>query len=519
MANWYCSSVGWTAVTAWAASTAYNVGDIRRQLAAPTVGNERVWRCTTAGTSGGSEPAWTLTKGSTTNDNTVVWTEITGNETYNQGTFAAPHARLVTAVSSSWAAAGDRVYVANNHAATQSTSLTITSAGTVAAPMQILCINATFTSSGGGGPVAADLTTGASESCTGATTLGVQGAHYCYGVQFNSGSGANSSPLNLNGSALPQVYENCGFKHGGSGSSSAPCSIGPTGSGTQTTYVKWINCTYEVSNAAQGIDVRYSRFEWVGGSVVGAVQSTNLFHPSSAVAQGGLGHVIIRDVDLSALGTGKNLTKPDGFISNVTFQFINCKLSASLGSVMNGTIQGVGSPRVDLVNTDSGGATYREEHYDFGGSCVHVTAQVRTGGATDGTTAKSWKVVTLTTPDYMRPFSCPDIYQWVDSTGSKTITMYIASGGTLQDQDVGFEVDYMGDASTPKGTFDTTRPSILTAGSNLATDGSTWSGSGVGTVQKVTKTVTLNQKGLVRVRPFVRKASATVYIDPLLNVA
>ena len=95
MANIYVGSTKWTAVAAWAAGASVSVGDIRRQLTTPTVGNERVWRCTTAGTTGGSEPSWTLTAGSTTNDNGVVWTEITGLATYSgdggRSAWAAPH--------------------------------------------------------------------------------------------------------------------------------------------------------------------------------------------------------------------------------------------------------------------------------------------------------------------------------------------------------------------------------------------------------------------------------------------
>src|SRR5437868_461152 len=131
MANWYVSSVGWTNVTAWAASTAYSVGNIRRQLASPAVGNERVWRCTTAGTSGSSEPPWTLTAGSTTSDNSVVWTEITGQETYQGTSWAAPHARLKNAFASGWAVAADTVFVSSDHAETQSDTLTITASGTL----------------------------------------------------------------------------------------------------------------------------------------------------------------------------------------------------------------------------------------------------------------------------------------------------------------------------------------------------------------------------------------------------
>ena len=60
------------AVSAWAASTAFVVGDIRRATTAQATG---LWfRCTTAGTSGSSEPNWPTESGNTTTDNTVVWT-------------------------------------------------------------------------------------------------------------------------------------------------------------------------------------------------------------------------------------------------------------------------------------------------------------------------------------------------------------------------------------------------------------------------------------------------------------
>lgn len=45
MANWYVSSVGWTAVTAWAATTLHYIGDYVRQTA-PTLNNERVFKAT-----------------------------------------------------------------------------------------------------------------------------------------------------------------------------------------------------------------------------------------------------------------------------------------------------------------------------------------------------------------------------------------------------------------------------------------------------------------------------------------
>ena len=55
---------------AWAASTAYALGDVVQ----PTTRNGYNYECTTAGTSGGSEPAWPTTPGNTVNDGAAVWT-------------------------------------------------------------------------------------------------------------------------------------------------------------------------------------------------------------------------------------------------------------------------------------------------------------------------------------------------------------------------------------------------------------------------------------------------------------
>ena len=62
------------AVSAWSASTAFSVGDIRR----PSVnqGTGLFFRCTTAGTSGSTEPAFPNSVGDTVNDGTCVWTGI-----------------------------------------------------------------------------------------------------------------------------------------------------------------------------------------------------------------------------------------------------------------------------------------------------------------------------------------------------------------------------------------------------------------------------------------------------------
>lgn len=62
------------AYTAWAASTAFSVGDVRRASSSQNSG--LVFECTTAGTSASAEPTWPTDIGSTVTDNTVVWTAI-----------------------------------------------------------------------------------------------------------------------------------------------------------------------------------------------------------------------------------------------------------------------------------------------------------------------------------------------------------------------------------------------------------------------------------------------------------
>ena len=59
------------AFTAWSASTAFSVGDVRRASSVQSSG--LVFRCTTAGTSAATEPdPWPVVRGAEVVDGTVV---------------------------------------------------------------------------------------------------------------------------------------------------------------------------------------------------------------------------------------------------------------------------------------------------------------------------------------------------------------------------------------------------------------------------------------------------------------
>jgi hypothetical protein len=76
--------LGLHAVPRWRPNQAYTVG----QFVTPTTSNpNRIYRCTTAGTSGASEPSWPDTDNATVSDGTVTWTEATNF--LEAGTFPA----------------------------------------------------------------------------------------------------------------------------------------------------------------------------------------------------------------------------------------------------------------------------------------------------------------------------------------------------------------------------------------------------------------------------------------------
>lgn len=77
--NSYVSSARYAAATQWSAGATVVPGSLRTQLAAPTLGNERVFVCLVGGTTNGTEPTWVITRGGiTTETGGVSWQECTG---------------------------------------------------------------------------------------------------------------------------------------------------------------------------------------------------------------------------------------------------------------------------------------------------------------------------------------------------------------------------------------------------------------------------------------------------------
>lgn len=511
MAVQYCGSTKWTAVTAWAALTSYVIGDLRRQLATPTVGQERVFRCTTAGISGASEPSpWTLTKGSTTSDGTAVWTEVTGNSTYG---WTAAHAREANMLA--WMAAGDDGYLSNNHAETQSTNLNLVSPGTAASFCRILCV-----SDAASPPTA--LATTATVTCTGTTNLVFgSGFAYRYGVTYSGGSGSGNSGTLVIG---PQAtgswwyrFEACLIKTPATGVNSR-ITIGQgfqNGQPCRDSLCEFINTQISLAAAGQSLLVA-APFVWKNtASAIQGTVPTTLFLPITA--GNAFAPIVLEGVDLSALSSGKNIIDVSG-ADTVRLYMRDCKLGASV-SLTTGSVIGQGGASIEAINCDSADTIYRFYRQNYQATESQETTIVRSGGASDGTTVISRKVVTTANGKIVSPYESLSIEFFNTNTGAQTITIpVITDNVTLQNSDAWLEVEYLGTASFPLGNYASGRVTdpIFGTPANWATDTtSTWATTGLGTPVQQSLSVTLTARvGLIRVRVMVAKASTTLYYDP-----
>ena len=481
MANWYVnygngSSTGYFAVMPWSAGMAMTVGVFCRPTA-PAAGSERIYRCTTAGTgnvAGGTEPTWATTKASTTADNSGVWTEVTGNETYQGpvgGVWTAPHARIANAIA--WAAGGDNIFVASNHAETQASALTLTSpSNNPSTQTSMYCVGQTHVP-----PTSADQTTGASVSTTGASSINIDNWWTeINGIAFNAGSGANAASI-IFGSATSggPILRNCALNLTGTVTSSRIA----FGAGNSSGWYELINTTMSFA-AAQSINMNAGGiFKWrdtpsalsYGGAVPSILFTGN-------VKCG----VLIEGVDLSA-AAGVQLLANAG-ADGAKWTIKDCKMPASFtaGAWLTAGSPYCGASELTLIRCDSGAGKQRtEKHVPGLGQQTTSNTVVRTGGASDGVTPMSWNINTgACTSNYAGfgfNFESLPISIWNGVTGSDvTVTMHGICGTSSQsalpnNNELWMEVEYLGSASSPLGSRKSSgNASKLVAGAAVSAD-------------------------------------------------
>jgi hypothetical protein len=316
------------------------------------------------------------------------------------------------------------------------------------------------------------------------------------------------------------IFEKCSLQLGANNATARLVIAGTTGSSIKDGYVEWLNTTVQFANASQGILNQQGRLFWrnTTSAVSGANLPTNLFIGLSS----NVGIADIVGIDLSALGSGKTLVNI-GTNNLSVYKFRNCKLNASVG-ITTGAVVGQGGTEVYLLNCDSGSVNLHNEGYVYQGSWLQETTKVKSGGATDGTTNFSLKLVSLSPgPSFHSPLRSPPIRMYNDATGSSvTLSIDILHDNVtlLKDNEVWVEVEYLTDSGDPLGSIVTSRTADdLTTPANQGTSSASWTTTGMTNpnMQKLSVAFTPQMKGWVRARVALAKPGYTIYVDPLIQ--
>lgn len=471
-------------------------------------GSSSLQICSTAGTDGAGTPSFSATAGTTTADNTTTWTSLGNISGYTGGQY--PHARLMNAAANTWSqvvsGVGSTIYVLSASQETQSSAITTPANASVAlSPFTIICVSGSHFP-----PTNADITMGATIGTTGASNITDGLIAYRYGLTYSAGSAANSAGIFLTVNAFSK-FDTCTFKIN---NTNAASTISPGGNLANLIGPILQKCSFIFGATGQSMLVLNNTGGWtiIGGTIApsGSVPTT-LFTPQTAHYS----NCLLRDVDLSAV-TGTIIA-----VSSWTqgaFKIQNCKLGSGV-TISSGTFVGPYDPSIQLANSDSTSTNYRYYFQNYGATVQQETTIVRTGSlATDGTTPISWNLATTANTKFVSPFISEEISIWNDTTGSTvTITLYLISNTTLNNNDFWAEAEYLGTSSFPLGLTVDSKMALLGTPAALTSDTSTWGGST--NKYKIVLTCTPQNKGPIKVRFYAAKASATTYVDPYIYLS
>lgn len=423
----------------------------------------------------------------------------------NGSSWANAFTTLTTAFATE--AAGDTLYVAHDHAESTAAAITLTSSGTSPNPTKIVCVNR----AGSVPPVSADRRATAQVTTTGASTINLAGFSHYDGIIFSAGTVASAANINVpsvGGQSLR--FDNCSLRFGTT-STASKIFVGTIGGTVAGSWVELNNTTVSFAAVQQGIQIN-GVLKWrnTASALLGTIPN-NLFAPTNQTG----GEVECIGVDFSAAGSGKTIASILSSVSGHKFRFVDCKLDAA---VTKSAVPGArGAQEIDFIRSGSAGVNYTVHSHRFSGLLTEETTIVRTGGASDGTTTIAWKIVTTADCTYSMPFECPPIAIWNDTTGSSvtaTVEGIWGGGAVPLDNEIWLDVEYLGDASSPQGSFvNDATPDLLTTAANQTSSSVTWGGST--TKFKLAVTFTPQQKGWIFARVKIGKASSTFYIDPL----
>lgn len=366
-------------------------------------------------------------------------------------------------------AAGDTVYVAQDHVENNAAATTITVPGTAVTPCYIYCANRL----GSVPPVAADLATTAQVNTTLTNTLTINGVAYIYGIKFSAGTAGNIATINigtLTTSSQALRFDSCQFILGGAGTTSAII-LGPAS--LQTVKVEWVNCGLTFNAVTQTLSLRNAELLWrdTAAPLLGAIYPTTLLSQDSTAM---FSHATLRSLDLSVLSTGKTLVGAFTSVSKV--YFIDCKLNATLPIFGSNAANYAGQNLHFIRCAGSADPTVFTKYAPAATQNVALLVG-RSQGASDGANVISWKITATANARWHFPYESAPISNFSEVRASATITIEGAyDGATLPlNDEIWMDVDYLPTStSTLASKVSGTKATGLSTGAALTATTSAW---------------------------------------------
>jgi hypothetical protein len=382
---------------------------------------------------------------------------------------------------------------------------------TFKAPQQVICVSDLSDPT--------TLAEGAIIGATGVYSITLQANWYFKGVTFKPGysgtPGATSTTYCGNsGAHLNQVYENCKFLTGYTGTST--CSVVTLGVGsTIGERLRFKNIEVGINQPLHRVVIMMGDIEVNGMTIAAGSASTctallyvNVYHATA----------IIRNFDFSnftSLGLLSASASRSGFV-----KLINGKIPAST-TVLYSAIAYPGF-RLYLINVDDGSDNKRYEIYDYAGVIYldsGVYATTTPSLFRHDNAPVSLRLATNANASYF----CPLVTEWVEKSGEAGVAVTIniealvgADGAAALDtRELWLDVEYLGSSASPLGTSVTTQAGIIAAAGTAVAAGTTaWTGDPYTTerTHKLTATFTPQMDGNYRYRVSLAKASTTIYL-------
>jgi hypothetical protein len=449
-----------------------------------------------------------------------------GNDSDNGSTWTLAKASIVGALTA--AAAGDTIYVSQAHNRTTASSYTYPAKGTATLPVSVICVNDSAMP-----PTALAETAIESMTVTAAgNIIGFPSALSFinwYGINFRSSREIQFFPTN------PQFFTKCSFQLL---NATTPCvwDFNPV-TYQASTNLQYHECTFSAAHTGSYMQF-FNSYDYGAFSDVWTCSCSILF--KGCVFTGTAPAVLFKwtsinwtsfitldGCDLSLLGAASYLCANSDNVSQGSKIYLrNCKLNANLGGVLQNAMTNPGTPDITVENCDSGNSNVRSEWYRYQGYVETNTAVVRMGGASNGTSSFSWLATANSFVSIVTPLELPAIVTWFNATGlqrNATISFMHEGTSDLGSTDIWAEIEYQGDANSPKTSFISSRPATYPLSINATTypddSSSNWvPGNLVNTnCQKFQLQFTTQIQGFVVIRIYLAKPNYAVYVDPLVR--